>query len=91
MVTTAMLRQLITSISQSQILTGMEFKAERPVSSFAIGIWRNTRQLAAAKLGCINTLLIRLKPTALFIFLMDLDLCQLRKQAHTSCSIVVSS
>jgi hypothetical protein len=73
MAITAMLKQPITSTLLSQIHTGQGFKAENLASSFAIETWKNTRQLAAAKLGYISTQQARLRLTALFIFRMDSD------------------
>ena len=89
--TTAMLKLPNMCILMSQIHTGQGCKAENLASSFATTIWKNTMQLAAAKLGYISTKQARLRLTALFIFRMDSSWCLLKKQAPTSFSTVVSS
>ena len=50
----AMLRQPIMNTLLSQIHTGPGSRVEKHASSFATGIWKSTRQLAAVKPGCIS-------------------------------------
>lgn len=86
--TIAMLKLPITNTLLSLIVIGLVFKAEKPVQNSAIGIWQNTKQHAAVRLGCINMRLMLLRPIVLCTFQMASDLCQSKKQAPTFYSIV---
>lgn len=70
---TAMLKQQIMNILQSQIAIGQVCKVERRVLNSVIEIWKSTELLAVVKHGSINMQLMLPKLTVPFIFPPDSD------------------